>query len=345
MIESDSKHSTATQMVPGAGGLKRRVLDASVGFTKNEERILQVKVVDESDPQLSNLGSYLHAFGEDLAESVALKDQVFTEERVKEHQQKRLEVVIQRNKRQQGQNVTTVALNQEVKKRLLREFLNEFVSEQGLTVKPEGKLIMKCASSQLSVILKIFVEKDERVLNIANEVSFLGGDKEGKKFTAFVDSLSFKLANAGLLKNQSYQASQNPYLKKTPSAVFRDLKEPEPKSPSKTGSLRGSSPPTTPSRTSLRDSPRNTIDIPSTPTPQSPTPQSPIPQSPSSQNQAKSNESSSTTPAASSPALSTNEQHSSPTPPTNQHIQNLQKSEKVGNSTESVEEHSGEEEL
>ena len=218
-------------MVTTENGIKRRSIDASIGFTKQNERVLSVKVVDDSDPLLTTIGNYMQMLSEQLADISVLKDQEFSEEKVKQQTQKRIENVVQRSKRQQGANIISYAVNQDVKKKILKEFLNEFVGEQGLTVKPEGKAIIKCASSQLSVLIKLFNEKDERIVTIINEVTFLGGDKEGKKYKDFVDKLSTKLATTGLLKNCLYQPNLNPYFKKTPSAVFRELKEPEPKEP------------------------------------------------------------------------------------------------------------------
>lgn len=94
-------------------------------------------------------------------------------------------------------------LGSSLKRDVIKDYLQEFSGDHGLTCKREGNAVIKSASSQMIVTMKIgYNDQGERILHVQNEVSFLGGDKTGKIFRPFVVRLANMLYDKKLLKDQ-----------------------------------------------------------------------------------------------------------------------------------------------
>jgi len=128
-----------------------------------------------------------------------------------------------------GALVFTALLSKEPTGEQMIDVMLGFSGDQGLTCKMEGKSTVRSACSDLVVQLKLgYNDKEIRILEVQNQVSFLGGDKSGKVFNDFCKKLGLKLARCRYLSSQSQSSPAS-----TPA--------PEPTTPSNPLSWSGSS--------------------------------------------------------------------------------------------------------
>ena len=109
-----------------------------------------------------------------------------------------------------NENLFVIFIGNSTSRDRLREVLIGFAGERGLTCKLEGKAIIRSASSELSIQMKIgFNNEKERMVHIINVVDFLGGDKGGKKFQyKFWFKLSFWIVSETNWTNGLYFMSK-----------------------------------------------------------------------------------------------------------------------------------------
>jgi len=194
----------------------KRSIEASFGFNENQERMVHIKCKDEQSTTLSTSAQEFYRYmlleyADYLAKNHMLRSQTFDpQQAVTSFQQlyetmvkEQLKVVINKASVYEAKDGVFVIFLNKSSREDIRGLLIDHCSESGLTCKLEGKATVKGASSVLSVILRIgFNDQNERMLHCQNDVSFLGGDKQGSLFKEFCRKLVWKMAEHVMLKDQ-----------------------------------------------------------------------------------------------------------------------------------------------
>ncbi|PRP87171.1 hypothetical protein PROFUN_01433 [Planoprotostelium fungivorum] len=231
-------------------------IETVIGFNEKEDRMLHGKFSDEDETQdkQDNIIYFKNLF-DDLSDHLSvnrcLRSQTYEPANLSIYKgETRPNVVLSKQEEfinssldentfyrngEANNLVYTVLLSKDPTTQQMIDIMLGFSGDQGLTCKMEGKSTVRSASSELVVQLKLGAnEKDMRILEVQNQVSFLGGDKSGKVFTEFCKKLGLKLARSGYLANQQDQPDQ-------PPAAATPSTPPEPSTPTNPLSWSGSS--------------------------------------------------------------------------------------------------------
>lgn len=242
-VDKGFKITPANKGVRLSCTLSTKKIDTVLGFNEKEERMLHAKFTDEAEnADVEDNAIYFNNIFNDLADYLALSHclrsqkydssatQVYKGQTRAERKLSKQETAIAASmetdtfERATDPLTYTALLSKDPTKEVLIDLLLAFSGDQGLTCKMEGKSTVRSASSELVVQCKLgFNETNVRILEIQNQVSFLGGDKTGKIFSDFVKKLGTKLARCGYLASQQQRPVSppiaTPTAPKTPEAV------------------------------------------------------------------------------------------------------------------------------
>jgi len=222
------------------GTLHEKKIETVIGFNEKEDRMLHAKFSDEDPLQdkEDNITYFCNIFNDladYLAENRCLRIQTYDPKGINVYkgetrptavlskQEQALNTAIEANTfsrtSEAGNQVFTIFISKEPTLEQMIDFMLSFSGDQGLTCKMEGKSTVRSANSELVVTLKVGNnEKDMRMLEAQNQVSFLGGDKSGKVFNDFCRNLSLRIARYKYINiNNNNNDNTTPNVSTTPT--------------------------------------------------------------------------------------------------------------------------------